>query len=121
MTPEWIDHRGKRILVADFSKAGTLEDALAIEDEFIKLLSTAGEKALWLNHFSGRMQFYPKFVQHVMNIGRSGIVKDNTHKGACLIDSGLKANYIHSYNIATNTRSISIFQEADKALEWLVS
>jgi hypothetical protein len=121
MKPEWITYKDKRILFTDYSPLSQLEDVMELEKQVTAALKEAEGKMLWLTDFSGNALSFPQFLVQSNNVGRSGIIKDKTHKGALIVLDESRYPFIENFKIISDEFSILVFKTREEALEWLVT
>lgn len=116
MSVKWIEHKGKRILYADFRG---LKGEAAIEtlDLLAKAVSESPTKVLLLNNVEGGSAS-PEWMARVKELGKE-VFAARVEKTAAVGISGVKALLLEGYEKFTG-RTVKAFKTEAQALEWLV-
>jgi len=112
----FIQHKGKRILLADFSHATTQQMQLLLEHVRITVAQHARESLLTLGDFEGAEVDHAVAtkIKEVLALDRP-FVKKTAWIGTANVPHAFLENF-HSFS----QRDIMIFKTREEALDWLV-
>lgn len=121
MPVEWIEHRGKKILIIDLRDLGTpamLDDLHRADQLFLEI--PIGTRVLHLIDFRGAT-VHPAVMNHLKQSGKA-IVEPRTEKAAIIGIDGIRHILLAAYNRFTGAgKRQKLFDNQEEALEWLVS
>jgi hypothetical protein len=117
MSVSYINYKGKKIMIVDYSKCKTVQDTLdVLEKVRLEYLKT-NDMITSLNDFSGGFGS-SEFMSRASQLGKE-LFNKRTHKTAAIGVTGLKRVLVNSYNIFM-TNKVQIFDTKEQALEFLV-
>lgn len=116
MSLSFITHKGKRILLIDYTKCKNTEEMIKVLDEVRKEYEKPGGQYLTLNDFSGTYgssEFMNAASKH------KELFDSKTIKTAVLGITGIKKILLNGYNTFVKKKQIPFDSKAE-ALEYLV-
>ncbi len=120
MKSHWVEHKGKRIFVADYSGFGGDHDGLQREvDDAVDAISKQPDKSvLVLANFEGTEATVAN-----LDVMRRLVARANHSviRRALLGISGTRRFFITTFANVTGDTSVTAFDNKEKALDWLVS
>ncbi len=120
MALEWMDHAGKRILVARY------EPGKGKDQENISILDQQGEieekdpNLLILSDYRGCPTSYP-YIEKVNAYGKRFRSHPTNVRNAVLGITGMKGIFLAAYLAFTGDKCVRAFAEEKQALDWLTS
>lgn len=119
MNSHWVEHKGKRVLIAEYSHFGADSSALKKEvDEMLEMLmKEPHNSALVISNVEGTNASIGN-VQVLMNVLpiSNQIVRKRCAVGA----SGIGWGFIESFNRLAGRAQIKPFHKMEEALDWIV-
>ncbi len=116
MSCTWITHKGKNILLSDFSNLRP-DEALAMLDQVDKSFPEKGEKVRHLMNFENT-NLSPDFMEKAKVIGKKYIPIG--YKDAYCKVSPLKSVMLKGFLLFTGgSERAKVFDDVEKAKEWL--
>jgi hypothetical protein len=119
MKSHWIEHKGKRILLADYSELGDDADAVYAEGQFVvqELMNNPGRAALVINDVHGtHASIANSSVLKKILAQTSGLVAKRAVIGLTPTTRYFVNTLIH----LTGRGSLVQFDSLEKALDWVV-
>ncbi len=115
MKIDWVNHKGKKILHADFRNTES-EELVGGVDQVEKAINGAGGKVLILWNFEG-VQVDGAFMDRIKQLGKE-VLKEKAEKSAILGIDKLRAILLKAYNKFSGD-NLSPFKTEAEALDWL--
>lgn len=120
MKTQWISHKGKRILLADYSNFGmNIEGAKAEMQAAISLAKhEPPNSVLTLTDVRGT-----KGSPEMLNLMKDTATKIAPHarKRAVVGVSGIQRTFVDFINKISGTKTFTLFDDLEKAKDWLVT
>jgi hypothetical protein len=117
MSVSYIFHKGKKIMIVDYTKCKTTADTLAVleavKDEYLK----TNEMIISLNDFR-EAYGSREFMNRANQLGKE-LFDKRTLKTAAIGVVGIKKILVNAYNVFIKNK-INIFDTKEEALDWLV-
>lgn len=117
MSVSYIFHKGKKVMVVDYTKCKTVQETLAVLEQVKQEYQKTNDMIISLNDFReayGSKEFMDKATQY----GKE-IFNKRTLKTAAIGVTGLKKILVNTYN-AFVTNKLMIFDTKEEALDYLV-
>jgi hypothetical protein len=119
MKTHWVEHKGKRVMIADYSHFGADTGALEKEAEYIvELLHKEPlNSALAISNVEGTTASLAN-VQVLMNV----LPRTNQfiHRRCVIGVTGISMGFIETFNRLADKAQIKAFHTLEEALDWIV-
>jgi hypothetical protein len=117
MSLSYINYKGKKILIIDYSKCRTTQDTLNVLEMVKNEYLNSSEKFLALNDFSNapsNNEYMDKARQYAKEI-----LDEKTLRNSCIGITGIKKILLSAYNLTVKNKLMP-FDTKEEALEYLV-
>lgn len=119
MRVEWIEHKGAKVLFADYSEIKDQNELLKLLGEFHKIIEKSQTKVFTLSDVTNA-SVGPDFMGEVKRLGI--VHADKRNKSAILGVTGLKGLLLKGYNASTKSENPTAhFESKEEALDYLIS
>jgi len=118
MSIQFITHKGKAIMYADYSACKFAEQQLALLEEVAHEIAKIPQPTLLLVSYEG-VSGGIAYMTRLKELGNT-VFKKHMKCSACLGINGLKKILFNGYNRATGASNVAAFSSRDEAMDWLV-
>ncbi|MFY0626610.1 MAG: hypothetical protein JXR07_09955 [Reichenbachiella sp.] len=118
MPIEYIQHKGKKIMFADYRSCKQEVQQLELLENVAKEMAKFPEQTLLLVDYDG-VSGGIAYMTRVKELGNT-VFKKHMKNSAVLGITGLKKVLFNGYNRATGTNNVKTFNTREEALDWLV-
>jgi hypothetical protein len=120
MKSHWIDFKGKRIFIADYSGFG--DDSVALREELEQAINTLAQEpegsALVIANLEGTLGTVTNANILKELLPRSAHV---ARKRAAIGITGMKRFFLNTFMNLTGKAALKLFDTMEQALEWTIS
>ncbi len=117
MSTSFINYKGKKILLVDYSKSGSTEGMIKILHDVRDIYLNSNEMFLTINDFTGSFGS-KEYMDEAKKIGKE-VFDAKTLKTTILGITGIKKILLHAYNLVVKNKLVP-FDTKEEALEYLV-
>jgi hypothetical protein len=117
MSVSYIIHKGKKVMIVDYTKCKTVQETLDVLDLVRQEYLKTNDMIISLNDFS-EAHGSNEFMNKAKQLGKE-LFDKRTTKTAAIGVVGLKKILVNAYNVFVKNR-IYIFDNKEEALDWLV-
>jgi hypothetical protein len=121
MKTSWVDHKGKRVFVIDFTECSSGQDAMDLMKQTIELAEKSSTKLLILTIANSRISASKDFSEAAIQLSTNKEIKNVIEKSAIIGMDGLASVFLQGAQIRTGDKSVIPFKTKEEALDWLVS
>jgi hypothetical protein len=116
MSVSYVFHKGKKIMIVDYTKCKTVQDTLDVLEKVRQEYLKTNEMIISLNDFR-EAYGSNEFMQKASQLGKE-LFDKRTHKTAAIGVVGIKKILVNAYNVFVKSK-ITLFDTKEEALDWL--
>jgi hypothetical protein len=117
MSTSFINYKGKKILIIDYTQCKTVQDTLnvleMVRNEYLK----SNEKILAMNDFTG-VPSNNEYMEQAKKYAKE-LFDSKTLRNSCIGITGIKKILLSAYNLTVKNKLMP-FETKEEALEFLV-
>lgn len=121
MSPDWIVHKGKRILYIDYSVCKDAQEVIAVVNRAKAIYDSPMPKLNVLANCELNMPSSPEVTKAISDLGVYAKKLDKINKRGLIGIDGLKMVFYRTYLMVSKDTSSQLFKTKEEALEWLAS